>query len=323
LIDGRGGYKLEFLCLLLARLLDEVAGVARVEDGEHIALDLFVTQFLLDFVPVGFGVSAEAFAHDGVRAGRELEELFVFMEEPVAGIVDDKQTVGPVVVADKVADMAAQLVLRLRADIELDGLGLVVEAVAEECLELDSLAQSAMGAHNSGGHEGAYLVLGPELIQLICPLDQQHSNLCISIGLVHVLPHLRVPPCLHLLGALLVLDILDAGIRLFDQLHTRLVVARAIEVVVDALHADVGVDDLVLEWVDAVVGAARRDAAFHDVGKEQRGHVGWRHCSGRARSYKAESVRSSNHSGESGSLHQPSFGPHGGISNPGREVGYC
>jgi hypothetical protein len=231
--------------------------------------------------------------------------------------------VGAVVVADEVADVAVELVLRLLANIELNCLGLVVEAVAEECFELDSLAQSAMGVHRSGGHEGAYLVPGLKLIQLVCPLDQQHSNLCISVGLVHVLPHLRVPPRLHLLGALLVLDILDAGMGLFDQLHARLVAARAIEVVVDALHADVGVDDLVLERVDVVVGAARCDAAFHDVDKERGGHVGRRHCSGRARGYKAESVRSSIHSHKSSSLHQPCFGPHGGISNTGREVGHC
>jgi hypothetical protein len=156
-------------------------------------------------------------------------------------------------------------------------------------------------------HGGAYLVLGLEVVQLVCPLDQQHSDLCIPVGLVHVLPHFRIPPRLHLLGALLVFDILRAWVGLLDQLRAGLLWTRDIEVVVDAVHANVGVDDLVLEWV--VVGTACCDAALHGVYQVRR-HVGKRHgCSGRAQGYKAESVRSRHHSDQSSSLHQPSCGP--------------
>jgi hypothetical protein len=122
-----------------------------------------------------------------------------------------------------------------------------------------------------------------------------------------VLPHFRIPPRLHLLGALLVLDILRAWVGLLDQVRAGLLWTRDIEVVVNAVYANVSVDDLVLERV--VVGAACRDAAFHGVYQVRR-HVGKRHCcSGRAQGYKAESVRSTRHSDESSSLHQPSCGP--------------
>jgi hypothetical protein len=133
-------------------------------------------------------------------------------------------------------------------------------------------------------HGGAYLVLGLEVVQLVCPLDQQHSDLCIPVGLVHVLPHFRIPPRLHLLGALLVFDILRAWVGLLDQLRA---------------------EEMQTWWNTEM----RKHMNLHGVYQVRR-HVGKRHgCSGRAQGYKAESVRSRHHSDQSSSLHQPSCGP--------------
>lgn len=56
-------------------------------------------------------------------------------------VVDNKQIVRAVVVADEVAHVAVQLVLRLSANIDLDGLGVVMEAVSEEGFEVVGLGE--------------------------------------------------------------------------------------------------------------------------------------------------------------------------------------
>lgn len=57
----------------------------------------------------------------------------------MARVVYDEEVVGTVVVAYEVANVAVELVLRLLAYIELDSLGVIVEAVTEEVFELDGL----------------------------------------------------------------------------------------------------------------------------------------------------------------------------------------
>jgi hypothetical protein len=61
------------------------------------------------------------------------------MKNTVACIVYDEQIVRPVVVEEEVANVLVELQLWPLSDIELDGLGFVVEAVAEKFFELYGL----------------------------------------------------------------------------------------------------------------------------------------------------------------------------------------
>ena len=57
----------------------------------------------------------------------------------MAGVVYDKEIVRPVVVADKIADIAVELVLGFLSDIEFDDAGVVVEAFTEQSRKLSGL----------------------------------------------------------------------------------------------------------------------------------------------------------------------------------------
>lgn len=123
LVDWTSAEQLELLRLWFSRLLGHVAGVAGVENGQDVALDLVVFQLLLNLVPVGCSISAEPFAYRGIHASRQLQVFLVFLENSVASVVYDEQIMRAVVVSDEVADVAVQLMLRLLPNIELDHLG--------------------------------------------------------------------------------------------------------------------------------------------------------------------------------------------------------
>jgi hypothetical protein len=57
----------------------------------------------------------------------------------MASVVDDEQVMRAVVVEEEIADVLVKLQLWPLADIELDRLCLVVESIAENFFELDSL----------------------------------------------------------------------------------------------------------------------------------------------------------------------------------------
>jgi hypothetical protein len=139
LIDWRCRYQLELFGLELSRLLHKVAGIASVQYGQDIALDLFVLELVLRLVPIGFRVSDEPLTLGRIIAGREFQKPFVFIVVAMACIVYDEQAMRAIVIAYEVGDMAVQLMLRLLLNIKLDDLGLVVESVAEEFVEFVGL----------------------------------------------------------------------------------------------------------------------------------------------------------------------------------------
>jgi hypothetical protein len=57
----------------------------------------------------------------------------------VTSVVNDEQITRAVVVEEEIADVLVKLQLWPLANIELDGLGLVMEPIAENFFELDSL----------------------------------------------------------------------------------------------------------------------------------------------------------------------------------------
>ena len=141
LVNGTRAQQFEALVPVLGRL-DKVARVARVENGQDVALDVLVAEQVLGLVPGGARIPAERSVVQQRVAGqaaRELEAFACLVEDAVAGVVYNEEVVGAVVPADEVADVAVELVLRLLADVQLDNGRRVVERVAEEGVELAGL----------------------------------------------------------------------------------------------------------------------------------------------------------------------------------------
>lgn len=203
----------------------------------------------------------------------KLQIFFIFVVEPMAGIVDDQEVLWAVEIADEVADVTIELVLRFLSDVQLDKSGIVMEAVAEEGLKLYSLRESV----KRGICEDctlAHLILGFQLVQIIRPLYEQHGSSDITFWLVHAFLHFGVPKHLHFLSSFQLFDFLRTQFVRLERLACRSTFGRRYRfiVVINALYADIGVDDLVLERVRAGVhstcqGFGVNDREGHDSKK--------------------------------------------------------
>ena len=126
---------------ILARL-DKVARVACVQNGQDVTLNVLMPEQVFCFVPSrSCTLAKSSVLQQGVvtEASCELETLLLVVEDAMAGVVYDKEIVRPVVVADKIADIAVELVLGFLSDIEFDDAGVVVEAFTEQSRKLSGL----------------------------------------------------------------------------------------------------------------------------------------------------------------------------------------
>jgi hypothetical protein len=121
-----------------------------------------------------------------------------------------------------------------------------------------------------------YLAPSLELVQLICPLDDQDCNFLVSLRQVHVPCDGFGPPFLHLSSLCLVIGVCRARLAVHHRLAAlRCCAILARIIVVNRLYPYVGMDDFVWVWIHDGVGNHLGRHCIDDLGRCARRKSHW------------------------------------------------